>query len=197
MKSPKGAQDRSVDRRIERTRRSLTLAMMELMTERGWDDIDVLTLCERANIGRSTFYEHFANKEELLKASFAGLKSALLVRAGADAAAGPLGFVPALVAHVHDAQDMFRALLMRRSGHYVQDRFRELLIDLILAGEPAAKARHWQVKARTHYLAGALFELLVWWLGSNRPHKPREIEALYRRWSAAVLDTPAGSPDSA
>ena len=166
----------------------MTVALMELMVERGWDDIDVLTLCERADIGRSTFYEHFRNKEELLKTSFAGLKSALLEHAASgEANGGVLGFVPGLVAHVHEAQGVFRALLKRRSGHYVQDRFRELLIELILAAEPATRAQQWQTLARAHYLAGALFEMLVWWLGSNRPHKPHEIESLYRRWSAAVL----------
>lgn len=175
----------TLDRRIERTREALRLAMIELMLERGWDGIDVQALCTRANVGRSTFYQHFPNKEELLKASFAGLGQALK----AQAAAGPLGFLPGLVDHVHEMQELFRALLMRRSAHYVQDRFRELLIELILADEPKAR-RSWHAAARAHYLAGALFELLCWWLGSNRPHKPREIETLFRQWSTAVLDAP-------
>jgi AcrR family transcriptional regulator len=174
-----------VDRRIERTRAALRLALIELMQESGWDAIDVQTLCARANVGRSTFYQHFPNKEELLKASFAGLGHVLKTQA----APGPLGFLPGLVAHVHEMQELFRALLVRRSAHYVQDRFRELLIELILADEPAAR-RSWQATARAHALAGALFELLVWWLGSNRPHKPREIEALFRQWSTAMLDAP-------
>jgi hypothetical protein len=28
-------------------------------------------------------------------------------------------------------------------------------------------------------LAGSLFQLMVWWLGSNRPHGPDEIEVLF------------------
>lgn len=181
---------RLVDRRIERTRTALRTALLELMQERGWDEIDVQTLCARANVGRSTFYQHFPNKEELLKASFAGLKSALMAEASSNGtAAGALGFVPALVDHVHEMQHLFRALLVRRSAHYVQDRFRELLIEMVLADAPPAR-RSWQAAARAHYLAGALFELLVWWLGSNRPHKPREIELLFRQWTTAVMDAP-------
>ena len=179
-----------MDRRIERTRSALRAALLELMLECGWDGIDVQALCSRANVGRSTFYQHFANKEELLKASFAGLKDAVMAQASEAAPApGSLGFVPALAAHVHEMQDLFRALLVRRSGHYVQDRFRELLVEMMLADSPASK-RSWQATARAHYLAGALFELLVWWLGSNRPHKPREIDALFRQWSSAVLSAP-------
>jgi AcrR family transcriptional regulator len=179
----------SVDRRVQRTRDALRTALLALMVERGWDALDVQALCDRANIGRSTFYQHFANKEELLKQNFAGLRDALLAQASQATDRSPLGFVPPLLAHVHEYQTVFRALIGRRSGHYVQDRFRELLVELVQAGLPgsARRSRAWPVEAQTHYLAGALFEMLVWWLGSNRPHRPEEIRLLFERWSQAVL----------
>jgi AcrR family transcriptional regulator len=187
MKTRLPAPAEVLDRRIQRTRDALREALMQLMVECGWDAIDVRTLCDRANIGRSTFYQHYPNKEELLKANFAGLRDALMAQAQAGPPQpGKLAFVSGLVAHVHEAQEVFRALLGRRSGHYVQDRFRELLIELVQAGTPS-KTRGWQATAQAHYLGGALFELLAWWLGSNRPHKPSEIEALFDQWSQPVL----------
>jgi AcrR family transcriptional regulator len=185
MPRPSTTDGKPVDRRIQRTRNALREALMALMVERGWDAIDVQALCDRADIGRSTFYQHFANKEELLKQNFAGLRDALLAQAGGAAGEAPLGFVPPLLAHVHEFQAVFRALIGRRSGHYVQDRFRELLVELVQAGGHGG--RGWAAQARSHYLAGALFELLVWWLGSNRPHGAAEIEVLFSRWSDAVL----------
>ncbi len=177
-----------VDRRVQRTRDALRTALMALMVERGWDTIDVQALCDRANIGRSTFYQHYANKEELLKQNFAGLRSALLAQASQGADTSPLGFVPPLLKHVHEFQAVFRAMIGRRSGHYVQDQFRELLVELMQAGQPrhSGRARAWQAEAQAHYLAGALFEMLVWWLGSNRPHRPEEIQQLYENWSRAA-----------
>lgn len=187
-----------LDRRVQRTRDALREALMALMVERGWDAIDVQTLCERANIGRSTFYQHYPNKEDLLKANFEMLRQILLAQAGAGpvhagavpAQAGPLAFVPGLVTHVHEAQQVFRALIGRRSGQYVQDRFRELMVQLVLAATPAPKARGWQAQAQAHYLGGALFELLAWWLTSNRAHKPQDIAALFQHWSRQVLEAP-------
>ena len=44
-----------VDRRSTRTRTALRDALLGLIAERGWDEIAVQDLCERANIGRSTF----------------------------------------------------------------------------------------------------------------------------------------------
>lgn len=179
----------TADRRVQRTRDALRTALMALMVERGWDAVDVQALCDRANIGRSTFYQHYANKEELLKQNFAGLREALLAHASQRADGSALGFVPPLLEHVHEFQAVFRALIGRRSGHYVQDRFRELLVELVKSGQPSAtrRAAAWQADAQAHYLAGALFEILVWWLGSNRPHQPREIQQLFEDWSQGAV----------
>jgi len=35
------------------------------------------------------------------------------------------------VLHVHEQRQVFQAMLGRRSGHFVQDRFRELLVELV------------------------------------------------------------------
>lgn len=186
LKNPVG-EPAAADRRVQRTRSALREALMTLMAERGWDAIDVQALCDRADVGRSTFYQHYASKEELLKQNFAGLRGALLAHASARDRGAPLAFVPPLLEHVHEFQAVFRALVGRRSGHYVRDRFQELLIDLVKTGLPRRASPAWQVDAHAHYLAGALFELLVWWLGSNRPHSPQEVQALFDRWSRATL----------
>lgn len=178
-----------IDRRVLRTREALRGALLDLMVERGWDAIDIQTLCERANIGRSTFYLHYPNKEELLKGSFGDLRTALRDQARQRAlhSADQLAFVGGLIEHVHQQQLVFRAMLGRRSGHYVQDRFRELLVDLVEEERPAGARRSWHAHAVSNYLGGALFQLLTWWLGASRPQRPQEIEALFHDMSKPVL----------
>lgn len=61
----------SEDRRIRRTRAALTDAFLELVVERPYDDIAVGHIIERAGVGRSTFYQHYANKEDILRQSLA------------------------------------------------------------------------------------------------------------------------------
>ena len=52
------------DRRIQRTRSALLQAFVSLLLEpRRYDQIKVGDIVERANVGRSTFYEHFRNKD--------------------------------------------------------------------------------------------------------------------------------------
>jgi len=184
-----------VDRRVLRTRGALREALLELMAERGWDGVDIQSLCARANIGRSTFYLHYPNKEELLKGSLGDLRAALRAQAPRSAAVplGQLAFVGGLIEHVHQQQHVFRAMLGRRSGHFVQDRFRELLVDLVAEERPAGARRAWQAQATVNYLAGALFQLLTWWLAASRPQRPDEIEALFHALSRPILQMGASA----
>ena len=55
-----------MDLRVERTYRSLTSEFMRLMTQKSFEDISVAELCEGAMIRRTTFYKHFADKNEFL-----------------------------------------------------------------------------------------------------------------------------------
>jgi AcrR family transcriptional regulator len=58
------------DRRSERTHEALLVAFRDLVTERHrYDQIKVGDIIERANVGRSTFYEHYQNKDEILAES--------------------------------------------------------------------------------------------------------------------------------
>jgi AcrR family transcriptional regulator len=180
--------DRLPDRRVQRTHDALRDALLVLMVERGWDAIDVQALCDRANIGRSTFYLHFANKEDLLKASFATLREAL--QQPGDCSAGPFDFLDGLLAHVHEERQVFRALLGRRSGQVVQERFRVLLVEMMqttLARLDPAATPAWQHDAKAHYLGGALFELLVWWLGTAREQTADEVKTLFCALSHEVM----------
>jgi AcrR family transcriptional regulator len=62
-----------LDRRIQRTRQLLRNALFALIIERGYESIAIQDITERANLGRATFYLHYQDKEELLKASVKAL----------------------------------------------------------------------------------------------------------------------------
>lgn len=60
---------RNADRRTQRTRQALMSAFVELVLTRGYDVLTTGEIVRKANVGRSTFYLHYASKEELLKES--------------------------------------------------------------------------------------------------------------------------------
>jgi AcrR family transcriptional regulator len=75
---------RKVDRRSERTRAALLSAFVELILSRGYEAVGVGDIIRTANVGRSTFYLHYARKEALLKESLKHPSTALAACARGD-----------------------------------------------------------------------------------------------------------------
>lgn len=184
-----------IDRRTLRTRTALGDAMIELMSEHGWDDIAVQDICMRANIGRSTFYLHYPNKDALLQGGFEGLQAALQrqTKTRSDNACPSIEtsncflFVPGLIEHALEQRKLFRCLIGRRSGYVVQQRFREMVIRLITDELPASTGS-FPREAIARALAGAFVELLSWWVEQHTSLPPKELAALFDELSRPALD---------
>lgn len=178
------------DRRVQRTRQALRDALLSLLPERGWDDLSVQDICERADIGRSTFYVHYPNKEELLAGGLDDLRSVLSEQAkstGDGNTAGALAFVWGLIEHVRDQRKLFRAIFGRRSGHVVQMRFREMVTKLVAENLSQLAPAGWQRDAATRYIAGALVELLAWWVDAKNPCSAESINQYFLQLTRPML----------
>lgn len=171
--------DRTLDRRVQRTRDALRGALIALLEERGWDDINIQDLCELANVGRSTFYLHFQNKEELLVGGFDDLRAWVRFQAAQrKTEVDAMPFVRGLIDHVYEQRNLFKSIIGRRSGHVVQKRFREMVCRLV-EEEGVPLHAGWKQEAGARYIAGALVELLAWWVDSGKGHTADEIEEFF------------------
>ena len=184
----------SVDRRSLRTRTALRDALLELIAERGWDEIAVQDICELANIGRSTFYLHYPNKDALLQGSLGDLQTELQRQASARLSnASPSAevledfrFALGLIEHVYEHRKVLRGMIGRRSGHVVQQRFREMVIRLITDELPKSTGSAPR-DAVARWLAGAFVELLSWWVDQRTQLPPKELAALFNELSRPAL----------
>jgi AcrR family transcriptional regulator len=68
------------DRRVDRTRHALKEALYELLKEKSYESVTVEEITERANLGRTTFYLHYKDKEDLLLEDFIELVDRLVER---------------------------------------------------------------------------------------------------------------------
>ena len=164
------------DRRVHRTRRTLHAALVDLILERGWDRVSVVDVCMRAGVGRSTFYLHYADKEDLL---IGGLD---LVRDRIRASSRErFGFLDGLFEHVDESRRLFRAVIGKKSGLAVQRRFRAIVLELIqgdLGTDDPIVAR---------YLTGALVEILIWWVEVKRPVPAAVVQRRFTQLASAAL----------
>jgi AcrR family transcriptional regulator len=183
-----------VDRRSLRTRNALRDALVALIVERGWDNIGVQELCERANVGRSTFYSHFPNKDALLLGSLEDLRAELQRRArelareegASPGASGGFRFALGLIEHAHDQRKLFCGIIGRRSGHVVQQRFREMVVRLVADELPASGGKLPRAAA-ARWLAAGFVEMLAWWVEQRSPMPPAELAALFDELSRPLL----------
>jgi AcrR family transcriptional regulator len=177
------------DRRVQRTRRALREALVALLLERGWDGFSVQDVCDRADVGRSTFYTHFADKEELVAGSFDDLGRFLRAHReppgpGADRV---LPFARGLIEHALEQRRLFLALVGKKSGHIVLRQFRELVRGLVAEDVAALLPGGPRREAAVAFLAGAFLEFLTWALESKAPPEAAALDAHFHRLAAPAL----------
>jgi len=182
------------DRRVSRTRRALHEALIGLILEKGYDAITVADIVDRADVGRSTFYAHFVDKDALLLGGFSALPALWAEEARApDGESGwtPFGFSLKMFRHADEERRLFRALLGQRSGALVQSELDRVLADLVRADlerlHPIGDVQKLEVAVR--FVVSAYAGLLTWWCEHPAPAPPEEIDRAFR---ALVLPGVAG-----
>ncbi len=104
------------DRADRRTRRLIAEALIALMVEGRYDRITVQEIIDRADVGRSTFYTHYRDKDDVLTSEFERVLALLqqhLDRVGADDQLFPS---LSLFRHVQEQHHLYHALVR---GHGV------------------------------------------------------------------------------
>ncbi len=172
------------DRRTQRTRRALSHALIALLQEKRYEAITVQDICDRANVGRSTFYAHYQDKDDLLAGNFQQMMESL--GSQVEWRDGRFIFpVAPLFQHVREHRHLYKALawgggfdVLLRAG---QQQWRAQ-IEKHLA-TPLAEGRLPAVPldAVTVYLAGALQTMLLWWLERNMPYSPERMDEMFQQ----------------
>lgn len=177
--------EETLDRRALRTRKNLRSALVTLILEQGWERVTVRDVCERADVGRSTFYTHYVDKEDLLLSGFDELRKSL--RSMPRDETRPLGFARGLIEHAREHEKLFRAAVGKRSGQLHHKRFRELVLRLVEEDLepvlPEGPAR----TATARYIAGGVTELLTWWIESRTPLSAADLEKRVHQLSDGAI----------
>jgi AcrR family transcriptional regulator len=137
-----------IDRRVARTRGLLHQALLSLILEKSYESISVEEICERANIGRSTFYAHFTGKDDLKRSGLEHLRRELLEQHRSAAASmpvgsRPLGFSLAMFEHARDHMHLYRRWWEAREvrSRWIQFDKRYATLSAASSQKPEAKMR--------------------------------------------------------
>jgi AcrR family transcriptional regulator len=177
---------RKPDQRIRRTCERLGIALLTLIQEMPIDDVTVQEVLDRASVGRSTFYLHYRDKDDLLLSQLEmfleTMSTALSTRKERSHRVLP---VAELFAHIGNQNKLYRALADSgrlhdffdlAQGYFARGIERRLTESGRLSNLPQR-----ELGARAAALAGSVLSLLRWWLDRGEKESPQEMDELFHR----------------
>jgi len=180
-----------VDRRVVRTENAIFDAFISLCSEQRYEDISIRQIAERANIGRSTFYAHYNDKEDLVDRRMSHLFQ-VLTQAMNDDSRDTLLPAYGLLEHVYENRVAAAGLDL----HFLSNKFNVHTVKI--AKQQLAKKIHGgyqgqQLDVMANMLSGALISVMLSWVRAGMETPP---EVIASHFYQALADLPLAVSDS-
>jgi AcrR family transcriptional regulator len=181
----------SMDRRIQKTMSLLHEALGALIREKPYDEIVVQEILDRANVGRSTFYMHFRDKDELLVSGIHDMLGSVHSPVEAQPSGKPyeriVRFSLPVFQHIHQHRHTGTAMMGLRGRAIVHEHLQKIVAERIADDV----RKHFQGRRKAlgqippdllvQYVASTFILVLNWWVESRNPQPPKEINELFQR----------------
>ena len=177
---------RKPDERARRTRDRLGSAFVALIHEKPIEDVTVQDVLDRASVGRSTFYLHFRDKNDLLLSQLEvfleTMSTTLSIRKEASHRVVP---VAEMFAHIENQRKLYRILAdagrLNDFFDLARGYFARGIEHRLRESNRLSKTQQGELAARASALAGSLLSLLRWWLDRGAKEPPGEMDELFHR----------------
>src|SRR5260370_11396810 len=189
------------DRRVARTHQLLRDALHSLIREKDYDSIVVKEILDRANVGRSAFYTHFRDKDELLASGIhdiLGSVPSTHPKTGDGRNERILWFSLPIFEHLDRHRRTGELKLWPRGRAMLNGHVQKNLLELIT--EDVGKSLQGRRKTAgrippeiiVQYVASTFILVLNLWVESKSPLPPKEVNDLLR---ALIVPTLAATSD--
>ncbi len=192
--------EKKEDRRVSRTRRLLREALFALILEKGFDAVTIEEITQRADLGRTTFYLHYRDKEDLLMESIGELVDDLVTQMShlpperwrledGSFTHLPSPAITLPFQHVTKNASLYRIILRGEGSYTVSRRLRaiivqacETMIQVLLKKEQLAVLNpQAPMEVILNFLAGAWLGLVTWWLENDMPYTEEEMALMFQK----------------
>jgi AcrR family transcriptional regulator len=186
---------RANDRRIQKTQKLLREALFSLIREKNYDSIVVKDILDRANVGRSTFYMHFGDKDDLLVSGMhdmlRSVQAAGLPRS-AKAYEQIIWFSLPIFEQISQHRHAGEARIGTRGRAIIHEHLQKVLTGLI--ADDVKKSFQSRRKSAAQvpsdivvqYVASTFILVLNWWVENSSPLHPKGVNDVFR---ALILPT--------
>jgi AcrR family transcriptional regulator len=179
------ASSQSQDLRARRTRKWLQAALIELMKEKAFADIQITELTARAQVSRAAFYLHFRSKEELLLSHVDVIFDEFHTEVSREIARGKGDrklFSLLLFQYWERYADTLRLVIQAGNPDILLDRLKVYVAVIMKdsaakTGQPARDPRLQELIAG--YVAGGAYMLLTQWITQKMPFSVEQMGLLF------------------
>ncbi len=191
--------EEQIDLRIRRTHKFLQEAMIDLITEKGFDAITVGDIAERAMINRATFYRHYQDKYDLVAKIFEEATNRLVENmkpfrkeTGQKAMEDPPDIWIQIFEHFAENAPLYKAMLGKSGSSWFAARVSDYTVKIILdlanvwqadmePRQPSDPAMPPELPAVQ--LAHVLLGTIVWWLERDQRATPKQMSVWFYRFA--------------
>ena len=175
------------DRRSQRTRHLLSAALVELIREKDYSSITVGDIIERANVGRSTFYAHYRDKDSLFVGEMDRVIDVLNHRIP-NQEESPFFPSLGLLRHVGEEYELYKALLWTPGIDLMIKHMQKSLSQRVEQGlQKSARELEVPIPILASFMVGSFLTLLRWWLENKMVYSPEEMDKIFRKLTLAGI----------
>ncbi|MCB9445830.1 MAG: TetR/AcrR family transcriptional regulator [Ardenticatenaceae bacterium] len=181
---------RKPDRRILRTRKQLSEALLALILEKGYDAVTIEEITERADLGRTTFYLHYKDKDELLYKSLEAVFDDLVAQIEPYPVEewSMTGERLSGLAFYHAAENahLYKIILSGQGGTTIGQRIRAYIAQTAIRiinthYAPYMKNSPIPVEVLGNYIASSMLGLITWWLETDQLYTAQEMHTFFQQ----------------
>jgi AcrR family transcriptional regulator len=164
-----------VDRRITKSQEAIKKALIELMSEKGFDNITIQDIADRANVNRGTIYLHYLDKFDLLDKI---MEEHINNMRNFCESATEMDFIES-TAHCMEYFEsnflFFSTMLASEGATYFRSRFLKFNIEEFKHDVDITKGKNdgQNEEIMVQFVANAYVGVVEWWLKNEMPHPPR------------------------
>lgn len=191
---PSNDDDSRGDRRVRRTKKALHAALVHLMVERGYEKTSIQDIVEQADVGRSTFYSHYADKDDLLQETVEGLAEFLRSAAASTTSAGhpALSFSAPMFIHIAEMRRL-SPMLFGTATSTVHEYIHDMLADLVREKLGSDRCGGLDSGVVVEYVVGSFLAVARWWIVEGQGHSAADTEKIFLDLVSPGLEAAAGS----
>lgn len=160
-----------------RSRRNVVDATVDLMRKMDYRKITITQICKTANISRQTFYQFFANVDEVVYFKINEYLKEATKNIQLANSSQVESFVKEFFHFFSEHDDFLKLLLDNNLDFLLREAFSTNLLELARS----LIAKGWSAKPNSYanaYLSGALTNILIYWIKQEDPISESELTKL-------------------